>query len=97
MILKVRLSGGGYHAVTASGKPMGKRNGAKLFVLVVVDKDDSEDTHVELWRADDEDDLRDVVKKAYSKSFDDQEIFEAEFDEDWGVYLLPKELGTIVK
>jgi hypothetical protein len=45
--------------------------GKKMFVVTWVDSEDSEDTRTELWIANDEDDLYDLVKNQYEEDRDD--------------------------
>ena len=63
-----------------------------LFVLVVVDQDDTEDTMTELWLARDEDHLYDIVK---DDRVGEDEFLADKFDEDWGFNLLYKEVGKV--
>lgn len=89
--------------VKALLKDVSKPNGykvnskSKLFGLIIVDKDDSEDTSLELWVVDNEEQLRKAKLAEYAGDGEDSEelsYMEQEFDNDWGIYLLPKDLGT---
>ena len=79
----------------------GKDGGKKLFAVINVDTDDSEDSTVELWRADDDAELEKLVKSHYCWDDDEEneedynEMVSQQFDEDWGFKLIPKEIGTI--
>jgi hypothetical protein len=72
--------------------------GKKLYAVVNVDREDSEETTVQLWAANDEDDLFDLVKADYcGEAANDihREEVELKFDEDWGICILATELGTL--
>lgn len=81
--------------------------GNKLYAVVTVDEDDSEDSRVEFYRAKDEDDLFDIVKAEFlGKDMDSEEEDEDDeewgddgmgqmFDDDWGVKILHFEIGRI--
>jgi hypothetical protein len=72
--------------------------GKKLYAVVNVDREDSEDTTVQLWAANDEGDLFDLVKADYcGEAADDihREAVELMFDDDWGICILTTELGII--
>jgi len=79
----------------------GNIHGTKLFIIQIIDEDDTEDSSVELWRANDENDLHDQVKEFYVDEPDeDAEEGEEEpmsilFEDDWGFKILFKEIGTI--
>lgn len=78
-------------------------SGNVLYSLLVVDKDDAEDSRVEIWRAKDDDDLYEKVKKEFVGSYDEDEDYNEEefgevdsaFDEDWNFYILPTEIGRV--
>jgi len=79
-------------------KVKGDLTGKKLFVVVTIDKDDSEDSTTELWRANDEDHLQDLVKEEYvGDDFEDEDNpFSEQFDEDWGFSILVTEIGKAI-
>ena len=79
-------------------KVKGDLTGKKLFVVVTMDKDDSEDSTTELWRANDEDHLQDLVKEEYvGDDFEDEDNpFSEQFDEDWGFSILVTEIGKAI-
>ena len=73
-----------------------------LFAVIFVDKDDTEDTFIELWGAKDENELFDLCKEYHVGDDEDPENgqFEPgrspigiEFNNDWGIYILPKKIG----
>lgn len=82
----------------------GNEKGKKLFVLVTVDQEDTEDTTIELWRADSEDELYELVKEAYVGETEEEDgdtsnltgriIFD--FDSDWGFSILFTEVGVFL-
>ena len=85
---------------------LGDPKGKKLFSVVRVDPDDSEDTTAELWRANNEDHLHDLVRVEYKNLLfgeyeEDEEDEEKDdefcvpFEEMWGYTILPTLLGTI--
>ena len=63
--------------------------GNLLWCLIIIDQDNQEDSSVNFWLANDEDDLYEQVKKAW----DIDEMLETEFRYDWGYYILPKLIG----
>jgi hypothetical protein len=83
-------------------KVKGDLTGKKLFVVVTIDQEDSEDSTTELWRANDEDHLQDLVKEEYvgDEFGDDEEFFGQSpsdiFDEDWGFSILVTEIGKAI-
>ncbi len=79
-------------------KVKGDLTGKKLFVVVTMDKDDSEDSTTELWRANDEDHLQDLIKEEYvGDDFEDEDNpFSEQFDEDWGFSILVTEIGKAI-
>lgn len=84
-------------------------SGNQLFALIVIDEDDSEDTTIEFWRANSEEELYDAVKADFlgiddsseddDENDDESDDYEEEglskFDEDWGFKILPKLIGRI--
>lgn len=85
---------------TITKEILGDPKGKKLFIVTRIDLDDYEDTQTELWRADDEDGVYDLVKLEYTSEEDpeheDYDDVGAEvFDEDWGYRILCKEIGEI--
>lgn len=85
-------------------KIKGNPKGLKLFTVTTVDSEDSEDTQTELWLADNEDQLQDLVKEEYTgidpdddKELDDEDsAMSDKFDEDWGIEILYNEVGTVI-
>jgi hypothetical protein len=70
--------------------------GNKLYVLIMVNQDDSEDTTLELWRADSEDHLYDQVAEEFYDGEDPDDFMGPNFEEEiWGMLWLPKFLGTL--
>jgi hypothetical protein len=77
--------------------------GSQLWALIFVDEDDAEDTNLELWRADDEEDLYQQYKSSWDEENEDDEDDEEEsddffmqrLDDDWGYKILPKLIGKI--
>ena len=78
----------------------GDVNAKTLFAVVVVDDEDTEDSRVELWRANDEDHLCSLVKATYveepDEDDDEPDPIEQLFDDDWGIKILPEKIGTIL-
>jgi hypothetical protein len=77
--------------------------GKNLYIITVVDQDDTEDTASYLYRADDEDHLYQQLKADYVGDFEedgddfmDKEI-EKRFEDDWGFSILFFEVGEISK
>jgi len=67
--------------------------GSNLYIVTMVDLDDSEDTSFQLWRADSEDHLYEQTKEDFSNGSEEMErYFE---NEVWGYYWIPKFIGTI--
>jgi hypothetical protein len=70
--------------------------GNKLYVLIMVNQDDSEDTTLQLWRADSEDHLYDQVAEEFYDGEDPDDFMGPNFEEEiWGMLWLPKFLGTL--
>jgi hypothetical protein len=70
--------------------------GNKLYALIMVNQDDSEDTTLELWRADSEDHLYDQVAEEFYDGEDPDDFMGPNFEEEiWGMLWLPKFLGTL--
>jgi len=77
--------------------------GNKLFSVVIVDKEDEEDTSVLFFRANDEDHLFDEVKLYFIgydsiEEAEDDPMWEAisnDFENEWGISILFKELGEV--
>ena len=70
-----------------TGNPLGKF----IWAVINIDTDDSEDSSVEFYLANDEDDLFEVWLKENDLTEDDREMVE----EDWGYKLLPKKIATL--
>ena len=73
----------------------GDKEAKTLYLVTFVDQDDTEDTHSELWRAHDGDNLYDQILEDRAEGADDRELFEEEFEEKWGIEVLKKIIGTI--
>jgi hypothetical protein len=79
----------------------GDENGKKLFIVTVIDEDDAEDTSSSMWLANDEDRLFDLVKEEYvgepdeDGEYDEDDPVAKAFDNDWGLTILYKEVGTV--
>jgi hypothetical protein len=70
--------------------------GNKLYALIQVDTDDSEDTTIELWRANNEDHFYEQVSEAFYNGEDPEDFIGPNFDKEiWGIILLPKFIGTL--
>lgn len=80
--------------VDISGNPKAKR----LWILVVVDKEDSEDTQTFLWRADSEEELKESAKEYFVGDDPDDPGYTAmceKFEDDWGLVFLYTKIGSI--
>ena len=64
--------------------------GSLLWCLIIIDRDDPQDSYVDFWLADDIDDLYEQVKD----NWEIDEDMEEQFAWDWGYYILPKLIGT---
>ena len=64
--------------------------GSLLWCLIIIDRDSPQDSVVNFWLADDEDNLYEQIKE----DWDIDEMLETEFRYDWGYYILPKLIGT---
>ena len=64
--------------------------GSLLWCLIIVDRDDPQDSFVNFWLADSEDHLYEQIKK----DWDIDEMLETEFNYDWGYHILTKLIGT---
>ena len=64
--------------------------GSLLWCLISIDRDDPQDSVVNFWLADSEDDLYEQIKE----DWEIDEYMEEQFEEDWGYYILPKLIGT---
>ena len=69
--------------------------GKLLYGVITVDQDDTEDSNVALWRANDEDHLYEQVKRDFCGDDEDGFLSKESFDEAWGYWILPKEIGKI--
>lgn len=76
----------------------GDKNGKKLFVVTIIDSDDSEDSKSELWLANDEDHLYELVKeKCVGDDEEEDEFMIQAFEDDWGFTILSTEVGKVAK
>lgn len=69
-----------------------------LFAVIIVDDEDSEDSQVEFWRANDENQLQDLMREVYAgddESDDYENGLRQMFDDDWGMKILATEIGRI--
>jgi hypothetical protein len=70
--------------------------GNNLYGIIMVDQDDSEDTRIELWKADSEDHLYDQLAEIFYDGEDPEDFMGPNFEEEiWGLVWLPKYLGKI--
>ena len=70
----------------------------KIFIVTKVDTEDSEDSSSDIWFANDEDHLYELVKEEYlGDDFEDDDPFKLGFDDDWGISILYTEIGTILQ
>jgi len=85
-------------------KLLGNPTGRILFGIIIVDTDDSEDTLLKLFRANDEGELMDLVqdhlikREDYGDDEEGQESYDEEierFQDDYDVIILSKVLGMI--
>jgi hypothetical protein len=65
--------------------------GHLLWCVILVDKDDPEDTTVQFWLATDADDLYDQIKVEW----DIDKVMEEQFAWDWGYCILPRVIGAV--
>jgi len=71
--------------------------GANLYSVIMIDQDDSEDTRMELWRADSEDHLYDQVAERFYDGEDPEKFIGPDFEEEiWGILWLPQFIGTLI-
>jgi len=68
--------------------------GKFLWAIISVDVEDSEDSNVSLWRADDEEHLYNQIKTDWVG--EDSEEASEDFEEDWAYRIIPKRLGEIL-
>jgi hypothetical protein len=70
--------------------------GSNLYAMISVDLDDSEDTSIQLWKADSEDHLYDQVSEEFYDGEDPDDFMGPNFEEEiWGLVFLPKYIGQI--
>jgi hypothetical protein len=77
--------------------PSGNPDGKYAYAVVAVDKDDTEDTTTEIWLADGEDQLCELVKAEYTKDAVSEEMADKMFDDEWGFSILTKCLGEVYR
>ena len=74
-------------------------NGKKLYIITIVDDEDTEDTHSYLQRANDEDDLYNQVKNDLVGDLAEEEMEDDPtanaFEDDWGIKILYSFIGEI--
>jgi hypothetical protein len=74
-----------------------------LFLVTVVDTEDPEDTTTNVWVANDEEHLYDLVKEEFVGDDEDEDEDEDEdpiarnFENDWGINILFQEIGQVQK
>ena len=70
--------------------------GINLYVVIQVDEDDTEDTTIQLWKADNEDHLFDQLSDQFYDGEDPDDFLGPNFEEEiWGILCLPKLIGTV--
>ena len=70
--------------------------GINLYVVIQIDEDDSEDTTIQLWKADNEDHLCDQLSEQFYDGEDPDDFPGPNFEEEiWGILWLPKLIGTV--
>lgn len=83
--------------------------GKKLYTLIFIDQDDSEDTTVDLWLANSDRHLEKQAKEYYASDGDDgdgdgdddesRDMFgntlSERWDEDWGFLIIPNCIGKV--
>jgi hypothetical protein len=81
---------------TDESKINGDPKGEKIFVVVWVDVEDSEDTRTEFWRANNEDELQDLLAEVYSDGDPDYEpgVHGPDVYEEFGITILATEIGN---
>jgi len=72
----------------------GNTNGKNVYVLIVVDADDHEDSRIELWMADNPDEAERLIRDAW---VDDDETREEWFGEQWGSTILLNDNPIAIK
>ena len=74
-------------------------NGKKLYIITIVNDEDTEDTHSYLQRANDEDDLYNQVKNDLVGDLAEEEMEDDPtanaFEDDWGIKILYSFIGEI--
>lgn len=97
--LNIMLTGNTFGRTDES--PVGK----KLFVVTWIDSDDSEDTKIELWIANDDDDLYDLIvtesvsadeRDGFVDEGEVDDIYRKSIEDSWGNEILYTEIGTIM-
>jgi hypothetical protein len=75
----------------------GDPKGEKLFAVVWVDVEDSEDTRTELWRANNEDELQGLIGEYFADGDPDYEpgVHGPDVDDEFGITILATEIGNI--
>jgi len=74
------------------GDPKGKA----LFTLTSIDEDDTEDTCVHLWRANDHDHLQELYIADCTTDEDspNDDLIAQQIQEDWDLRLIPQQIAT---
>ena len=74
------------------GDPKGK----DLFTLTLIDEDDTEDTSVQLWRANDHDHLQELFIKDHTSDEDsaNDDLLVQQIEEDWNFKIIPQQIAT---
>lgn len=78
----------------------GDPDGKELYTVTTIDEDDSEDTDTDLWKANNELDLYELVKEKYVGEPDgqDERLIEqlvGKFEYDWGITILYKKIANV--
>jgi len=80
---------------------LGDKTAKNLYIVTTVDSEDTEDTASELFLAEDDDQLEEIVRKEFvGETEEDEEEDEdngmtAKFNEDWGCSILYTLIGTV--
>jgi hypothetical protein len=73
---------------TQQEKPIIYGSGKHCYAVMMIDVDEPIDSRVELWSADDYDDLYNVIQEAFS--LDDEQM-----EQTWGLEIRPTLIGRI--
>jgi len=70
----------------------GRGDGLHIYAVTFVDTEDAEDTQIELWSANDKDDLYDQVCATEDKELEESP-FNRLIEEEWGMSILFQKVG----